>query len=162
VEKQRNLILAVVLMGLLLIGWDYGIAYFYPQPKGKPAATAPANPAAAPASNGPPAKPTREGGLQAPADVALEQKDLAQELSAGHRVAIDAPGLKGSINLVGGVVDDLTLVRHRETIDKNSPPVRLFSPAGTRRSTLPRSAGSARTGWPRPTGRRCSPPRAAS
>ncbi|WP_022676810.1 membrane protein insertase YidC, partial [Novosphingobium sp. B-7] len=86
---------------------------------------------AAPASSGPPAKPTREGGLQAPADVALEQKDLAQELAAGNRVPIDAPGLKGSINLVGGVVDDLTLVRHRETIDKNSPPVRLFSPAGT-------------------------------
>jgi YidC/Oxa1 family membrane protein insertase len=131
VEKQRNLILAVVLMGLLLIGWDYGIAYFYPQPKGKPAATAPAAPAAAPASSGPPAKPSREGGLQAPADVALEQKDLAQELSAGNRVPIDAPGLKGSINLTGGVVDDLTLVRHRETIDKKSPPVRLFSPAGT-------------------------------
>ncbi|WP_179505991.1 MULTISPECIES: membrane protein insertase YidC [unclassified Sphingomonas] len=130
-EKQRNLILAVVLMGLLLIGWDYGIAYFYPQPKGKPVASAPAANPAAPTTDGPPAKPTREGGLQAPADVALEQKDLSQALSAGNRVSIDAPGLKGSINLVGGVVDDLTLVRHRETIDKASPPVRLFSPAGT-------------------------------
>ena len=37
-EKQRNLILAVALMGLLLIGWDYGIAYFYPHPKNAPVA----------------------------------------------------------------------------------------------------------------------------
>jgi YidC/Oxa1 family membrane protein insertase len=136
VEKQRNLILAVVLMGLLLIGWDYGIAYFYPQPKHKPAASAPAVPAGDASTTtgttaGPPAKPSREGGLQAPGDVALEKQDLAQALGAGNRVPIDAPGLKGSINLVGGVVDDLTLVRHRETIDKASPPVRLFSPAGT-------------------------------
>ena len=130
-ENQRNVILAMVLMALMLVGWDVGMRYYYPAPA-KPAANA-----AAPAASGnapaasPTLKPTREGGLQAPADVALEKQDLAQALAAGHRVAIDAPGLKGSINLLGGLVDDLTLARHRETLDKNSPPVRLFSPAGT-------------------------------
>ncbi|MFX8899281.1 YidC/Oxa1 family insertase periplasmic-domain containing protein, partial [Acinetobacter baumannii] len=84
-----------------------------------------------PVADAAPAKPTREGGLQAPADVALEARDLKQELASANRVAIDAPGLKGSINLVGGVVDDLLLARHRETIVKDSPPVRMFSPAGT-------------------------------
>ena len=130
-ENQRNVILAMVLMALMLVGWDVGMRYYYPAPA-KPAANA-----AAPAASGnapaasPTLKPTREGGLQAPADVALEKQDLAQALAAGHRVAIDAPGLKGSINLLGGLVDDLTLACHRETLDKNSPPVRLFSPAGT-------------------------------
>ncbi|OYU34024.1 membrane protein insertase YidC [Novosphingobium sp. PASSN1] len=130
-ENQRNVILAMVLMALMLVGWDVGMRYYYPAPA-KPAANA-----AAPAASGnapaasPTLKPTREGGLQAPADVALEKQDLAQALAAGHRVAIDAPGLKGSINLLGGLVDDLTLARHRETLDKNGPPVRLFSPAGT-------------------------------
>ncbi|MDF8331959.1 membrane protein insertase YidC [Novosphingobium cyanobacteriorum] len=125
-ENQRNLIWAVVLMGLLLIGWDQGVRYFYPQAnKPKPVASAPANADAAPA------KPTREGGLQAPADVALEAQDLKAALASPQRVAIDAPGLKGSINLVGGVIDDLTLVRHREALDKSSAPVRIFSPAGT-------------------------------
>ncbi len=127
-DNQRNLIWTVVLMGLLLVGWDFGLKYFYPKPA-RPVAAASA-PAATP-GNATPAKPTREGGLQAPADVALEALDLKQSLAAGNRVPIDAPGLKGSINLVGGVVDDLTLVRHRETIDKTSPPVRMFSPAGT-------------------------------
>ena len=136
-DNQRNLILSVVLMGLLLIGWDMGIKHFYPQPT-HAAAQGAAGASGAPAVNTStaagevkPAKPTREGGLQDAADIALESRDLAQALAGGNRVAIDAPGLKGSLNLVGGVVDDLTLARHRETIDKNSPPVRLFSPAGT-------------------------------
>ncbi|WP_298165887.1 membrane protein insertase YidC [Novosphingobium sp.] len=132
-ENQRNVILAMVLMALMLVGWDLGMRYYYPAPA-KPVAGAAAAPGA-PAGNAPATastlKPTREGGLQAPADVALEKQDLAQTLAAGHRIPVDAPGLKGSINLLGGLVDDLTLARHRETLDKNSPPVRLFSPAGT-------------------------------
>ena len=125
-QKQRNLILAVVLTGLLLLGWDSAMRWFYPQAAKKPVPEATAG-AAAGATN----KPTREGGLQNAADIALEKKDLGAELAAGHRVAIDAPGLKGSINLKGALVDDVTLTRHRESVDKGSAPVRLFSPAGT-------------------------------
>ncbi|MFN4136664.1 MAG: membrane protein insertase YidC [Novosphingobium sp.] len=125
-QNQRNVILAVVLTGLLLIGWEAAMRWFYPQADVKPqvAASAPAPQADKP-------KPTREGGLQSPADIALEKKDLAAELAAGNRVPIDAPGIKGSINLKGALVDDVTLVRHRETVDRKSAPVRLFSPAGT-------------------------------
>ncbi|MES2301614.1 MAG: membrane protein insertase YidC [Pseudomonadota bacterium] len=128
-QNQRNLILAVVLTGLILLGWESAMRWFYPAPP-KAAAVATA-PAATPASSTDKPKPTREGGLQNAADIALEKKDLSQELAAGHRVAIDAPGLKGSINLKGALVDDVTLARHRESVDKNSAPVRLFSPAGT-------------------------------
>ncbi|CAM4209579.1 Membrane protein insertase YidC [Novosphingobium lubricantis] len=134
-QNQRNIIMAVILTGLILIGWEAAMRFFYPAPP--PATTAAASSAAVPAAPGQPAaaanlpKPTREGGLRAPADIALEKKDLAVELAAGHRVAIDAPGLKGSINLKGALVDDVTLARHNETVAKGSPPVRLFSPAGT-------------------------------
>lgn len=131
-ENQRNLILAMVLMAVMLVGWDMGMRYYYPPvPKRAPVAGAPA--AGAPGAVGAAAapKPTREGGLQAPADIALEKQDLKLALAAGKRVPVDAPGLKGSINLVGGLVDDLTLARHRETIKKTSAPVRMFSPAGT-------------------------------
>ena len=129
-ENQRNVILAMVLMALMLVGWDLGMRYYYP-PAPKPAAGATAAAAPGAPAPAPTLKPTREGGLQAPADIALEKHELAAALAAGHRVTVDAPGLKGSINLVGGLVDDLTLARHRETLDKNSPPVRLFSPPGT-------------------------------
>ena len=50
--NQRNLILAVVLTGLLLLGWDAGLRYFYPQPN-KPVASVTAT---APAAPGTPAK----------------------------------------------------------------------------------------------------------
>ena len=125
-QNQRNIILAVVLTGLLLLGWESAMRWFYPQAGKRPAAVA-----TAPAAPGTPAKPSREGGLLNPADVALEKKDLRAELAAGHRVIIDAPGLKGSINLKGALLDDVSMARHRETVDKTSAPVRLFSPAGT-------------------------------
>ena len=43
---------------------------------------------------------------------------------------IDTPSLGGSINLKGGKLDDLVLKDYRETIAKDSPLIRLFSPAG--------------------------------
>ena len=120
-DNQRNLILAVVLTGLLLLGWDAAIRYLYPQPERPVAArTVEASPA-----------PTREGGLTAPAEVAAERRDVRTALSQGGRVPIAGPRVTGSINLTGAVIDDLTLTAHRETIDRQSPPVRLFSPAGT-------------------------------
>lgn len=132
-QNQRNLIMAVILTGLLLLGWDSAMRWMYPAPAKPVAAAVTPNTTGAGAAPADTTKPkaTREGGLQNAGDIALEKKDLAAELAAGHRVAIDAPGLKGSINLKGALVDDVTLARHRESVDKNSAPVRLFSPAGT-------------------------------
>ena len=42
-DNQRNLLLAVVLCGLLIFGWDAATRYFYPQPV-ETAATAPRAP----------------------------------------------------------------------------------------------------------------------
>ena len=127
--NQRNLILAVVLTGLLLLGWDAGLRYFYPQPV--EAAVSSGVTATAPAAPGTPAKPTREGGLTTAADIALEKQDLQTALAAGGRVPIAGPRVIGSINLTGAVIDDLSLTSHRTELAKDSPPVRLFSPAGT-------------------------------
>jgi YidC/Oxa1 family membrane protein insertase len=44
------------------------------------------------------------------------------------RVKINAARVSGSINLVGAQLDDLVLNDYRETIDKNSPLVRLLEP----------------------------------
>lgn len=127
-NNQRNLILAIVLTGLLLFGWDSAVKYFYPhaaQPRSTengPVATQEAPPAAA-------NKPTREGGLVNPADAALEAQDLKTALASPARVPIVAPGLSGSINLAGAVLDDLTVNRHSNAERKG--PERIFSPAGT-------------------------------
>ena len=129
-DNQRNLILAVVLTGLLLLGWDAGMRYFYPQPTTpvvSPQAPGRAQATTAPAT----AKPTREGGLTSAADIALEKRDLSSALSAGGRVPIAGPRVEGSIDLKGAVIDDLTLTDHRAELAKDSGPVRLFSPPGT-------------------------------
>ena len=124
-HNQRNIILAVLLTGLVLFGWDAGIRYFYPNAD-QPAAVASSS--ATPAGI---AKPTRDGGLTSAADIALEAKDLKAALTTGGRLAITAPGLSGSINLTGGVLDDLTTNRHTATEKKSDGPARIFSPAGT-------------------------------
>ena len=102
-QNQRNILLAVLLTGLILFGWDALVGYIYPQAnKPRPVASAPANVGTAP-------KPTREGGLTSATDLALEAKDLKSALGAGGRVQIAAPGLSGSINLTGALLDDLTI-----------------------------------------------------
>jgi YidC/Oxa1 family membrane protein insertase len=64
------------------------------------------------------------------ADSPRAMRSRAQVLAEGTRVAIRTPSLQGSINLTGARIDDLVLVRERETIDANSPAVRLLSPGG--------------------------------
>ncbi|WP_299308718.1 membrane protein insertase YidC [uncultured Croceicoccus sp.] len=122
-NEQRNLLLAVVLVAALLFGWDAATGYFYPQPRGEVIENAEPGDA--------PVKRTREGGLTNPVAIAKEQRDLATELTQADRIRIDGPEIAGSINPVGAKIDDVTLKTHRQTIEKDSGPVRLFSPAGT-------------------------------
>jgi YidC/Oxa1 family membrane protein insertase len=118
------LILAVVLTALLFFGWDAGMKHYYPQAE-KPVATQGAPTAAASTA------PTREGGLTNPADRAAEALDLKTALNPATRVPVAAPGLSGSINLAGALLDDLTTNRHTASLNKADGPARVFSPAGT-------------------------------
>ncbi|MGB7373033.1 membrane protein insertase YidC [Pontixanthobacter sp.] len=136
-DNTRNLLLAVVLCGLMLLGWDAGMRYFYPQP----AVEAQAEVAASTGADGSSAalagegetitSGTREGGLTDPADIAQEEADLETELVSAGRIQINAPEVSGSINPVGARIDDITLKTHTQTVDKDSGPVRIFSPGGT-------------------------------
>ena len=138
--NQRNFLLFILISLPLVFGWDALLTHFYP-PKHKPAAiasapashasgAAPASAAVPAAADPAPAKPTREGGLGSVAEQAAEAKSLTAAL-AGPRVPVVAPGLSGSINLSGGVLDDLVVNRHKESLAKDSAPTRIYSPAGT-------------------------------
>jgi YidC/Oxa1 family membrane protein insertase len=54
-----------------------------------------------------------------------------ESLKKAERVRINTPSLHGSISLTGARLDDLTLVKYRETIDPASPEIKLLSPAGS-------------------------------
>ncbi len=133
-SNQRNIVVAVALSMLLLLGWEYGMNWFYPnrdKPVPEKVASAPASASTAPGGEPVVAKRTREGGLQDAGDISAEQRALAADLKSPARVRIQAPSLTGSINLHGAVIDDITLNDFRQSVEKNSGPVRLFSPFGT-------------------------------
>ena len=123
-ENQRNLLLAVVLCGLLILGWDAGMKYFYPQPE-TPVAQATGAPAATAAA---PAPGAADIGAAAPA---ARPVNIVRSLASSARVKIAAPRLAGSINPVGARIDDVTLTDYRESTKKDAGPVRLFAPEGT-------------------------------
>ena len=60
----------------------------------------------------------------------LGEVPLEKALQNTDRIAIDTPSLTGSISLMGGRIDDLSLTRYNETLKENSDLVRLLSPAG--------------------------------
>lgn len=135
-DNSRNLLLAFLLSGLLILGWDVGMGYIYPQPETpegvEPAAAASASAAAAPGTS------TVAGDLggdalsgMATAEAPAGPIDLSAALADPQRVVIDAPLMAGSINLVGARVDDIVLKNYRQTPDKESGPVRLFAPERT-------------------------------
>ena len=125
-HNQRNLLLAVLLSGLLILGWDAAMGWLYPQTDSAVTQGKVDTP-----SEAIEARHTREGGLVDPGEIAQERADLETSLAARDRVAIDAPQIAGSVNPVGARVDDVTLKGQRESVDEDSGPVRLFSPQGT-------------------------------
>ncbi|XUU61036.1 membrane protein insertase YidC [Erythrobacter sp. HA6-11] len=127
-DNQRNLLLAVALSGLLILGWDFAMRYFYPE-----ASIAGADPVeeVATATPAAPGSPAATSGDIAPEAQPTGPVDLATALAAPERVRIDAPRVEGSINLIGARIDDIELIDHRESVEDNAGPVQLFAPQGT-------------------------------
>ena len=133
---NRNTILAVILSGLVLIGWQY--LFNMPQMEKQRAqqaqieqakqAAQPGSPAGSPGTpqTGAPAAPGATQPASAPVVV-----DREAAISAAPRIKIETPKINGSISLKGARIDDLALVQFRTTVDPKSPAVVLFSPSGT-------------------------------
>jgi YidC/Oxa1 family membrane protein insertase len=122
-EDNRNLILAIALSILVLIGWNYfyGAPLLQKQRQPQTGANAPITSTTV--------SPT--AGAAAPlGGGAIKPETRPEALAATSRVAIDTPSLGGSINLTGGLIDDLILKNYRETVDPHSPNIALFSPQG--------------------------------
>ena len=124
-DNQRNLLLAVALSGLLILGWDMGMRYFYPQASltGQTENVASTSESTVAVS--------APGNIDAGTAAATAPVDLAAALAAPERVRIDAPRIEGSINLIGAKIDDIELKDHRQSLDDDSGPVQLFAPQGT-------------------------------
>ncbi|GGB53644.1 membrane protein insertase YidC [Blastomonas aquatica] len=132
-ENQRNVILAITLMALILFGWPYALEVFYPA---RPAtvedvANAP-RPGLDPVAPGTGATSgTVAGTVPDTGSASKVIRSRTAVLADSTRVTIDAPRVGGSINLTGARLDDIVLKDYRERLDKDSDLVHLFSPAGT-------------------------------
>ncbi|HEU0310168.1 MAG TPA: membrane protein insertase YidC [Sphingomicrobium sp.] len=122
-NDNRNMLLAIALSALVLIGWSLLSEKFLPTagPQTQQADSGTVRPA-----------PQPQAGPAADAPQAMRAREVV--LTETPRVKIETPRLQGSINLKGARIDDLVLVRERETISNDSPPVRLLSPAGAKDS----------------------------
>jgi len=133
-NDQRNLFAAIAVSVLILVGWQY----FFPSkpPTPVPAAQTVPAPGDAPLVSATPtpgvpglAQPPAPPGALAPAGLDPVQA-RSEALTRSRRISIETPSLHGSIALTGARIDDLTLVKYRETPDPNSPEITLLSPAG--------------------------------
>ncbi len=131
-EDTRNLFLAIALSVLVMAAWQYFYAGPLYQREHQAQLQAnnpvPKSEAQSPAAPGAPL-PATVLPLGAPA-AATASETVSQVLAASPRVVIDTPSLGGSIDLKGGKIDDLVLKDYHETISKQSPLIRLFSPPG--------------------------------
>src|SRR4051794_29391535 len=113
------MILAVVISALILLGWTWAANKYFPTANPPSTKMVDGKQVPVPQAQASPV-PTTPKAVQSRSTV----------LASTPRVRIQTPSLQGSLNLKGAQIDDLVLLRQRETIAKNSPPVRLLSPLG--------------------------------
>jgi YidC/Oxa1 family membrane protein insertase len=121
---NRNIILAIVLSVAIIVAWQYFVAQPMLEQQRQQQEMAERQPLEQPAAPG-----TDE--LQPPGVTALPGPAATREaaIAASPRLPIDTPSVTGSINLQGGLIDDLRLKKYRTTVERNSPIVTLLSPA---------------------------------
>jgi YidC/Oxa1 family membrane protein insertase len=141
ISDQKNMFLAIGLSLLVILGWQYFIGgpqlerqreeaklrqqqtqqqqaqQAAPGTIPQPGVT-PQPRAAAPAVPGQPMLPGQTYTREA-------------VLAASPRVAIETPTIQGSVSLRGGRLDDVSLIKYRETVDPKSPAIVLLAPSGS-------------------------------
>lgn len=157
-ENNKNFILAVVLSMLILLLWQvfYGLPKMREEQARQQQAAEQAKKAAGQAANKPGVLPGAGGApsvstapqpgtvgkapqvgtktAQGPASRAPSLPNNTSRESAlgtGNRLKISSPLLQGSLLLKGARLDDLSLLKYRQAVAKDSSIVELLSPAGS-------------------------------
>ena len=144
-EKNKsevlNFILAVVVSAILL----YAVDALFPAPKTDEPAVPVKTQTVPKTAEHSPVTSSKETDFtpKLPAQNMVQQERLAIQsvpeptqtvediVNASAHITVKTPSLSGSIRLKGARFDNLSLIKYRETLEKDSPYIRLFSPAGT-------------------------------
>jgi len=144
-SDNKNIILAIVLSIIILIGSQLYFEYAYtPEPGAENAQgqTQTTDGAAQPQSATDSAIPQVSGDVtlpSVPGTTSATVEDLlglSREavLEKTPRVRVENARLHGSIALTGAVIDDLTLIDYRETLDPDSAEIVVLAPKGSNQS----------------------------
>ena len=131
--EQRNVILAIALSFVILVGWNYWEQSQLEERAMIEEARMAENgtlPAPAVTVDGVSVAPS----ATTPANLSAENiiiRPRAEILKDSARVNIVSDKLHGSIRLTGAKIDDLTLLEYKDTIDEDSPEVVLLEPVGS-------------------------------
>ena len=112
-ENQKNLFLAIIISMAIIFGFQLLV----PQPERAPV--------------------TEDNNAQESVSLDIQSTssalllDREQVLEETIRVTFDNSKIKGSINLEGGIIDDLVLEEYRETLDPTSDFITYLNPLGS-------------------------------
>ncbi len=121
-DQNKNLILATALSFVVILVWFV----LFPPPEPEPLDPD----AAVVAEQGAPADALLPAATSDGTAVQMVEEEATAQADA-PRVEIETALLSGSLSLRGGRIDDLSLKDYRETIDKDSPIVKMLSPVGS-------------------------------
>lgn len=116
-NEQRNLFVAII----LVVGILFGFQYFYEHPKALEQQKA--------------FETAQKLEVAAPQAVVLPlnaTQSREEALKQSQRIVIETDKVKGTINLLGGVIDDLSLTQYQETTDVDSKAVELLTPGNAK------------------------------
>ncbi len=116
-DQNKNLILATVLSFAVIMTWTM----LFP-PEEVPVDPATQTTQAAEQGTLPAADPVTTD--------ATTPTEAVEPVSEAPRIAIETDVLRGSLSLLGGRIDDLSLTNYRETLDEGAETVRLLRPVG--------------------------------
>ena len=128
-NDNKNLVLAVVLSALVLLGWSWAANRYFPTARPSAAKVENGNAANGTPAAAPQSQPQANAGATPAAPP--RRQSLQAALASTPRIPIRTPSLTGSINLKGALLDDLLLVDQKQTLARDAQPVRLLAPLGT-------------------------------
>ncbi|HWV55277.1 membrane protein insertase YidC [Pseudorhodoplanes sp.] len=136
---QKNMFLAIGLSLLVILGWQYFIGgpqlerqreeARLKQQQQQQQTVQQTAPDAVPGATPQPGATTPA----IPGQPTVPGQTLTRDavLAASPRVKIETPTIHGSISLRGGRIDDVALIKYRETVDPKSPAIVLLAPSGS-------------------------------
>ncbi|MDF1794123.1 MAG: membrane protein insertase YidC [Thalassobaculaceae bacterium] len=136
-SDQKNMIIAIALSVVILIGFQFLAAEFgwTPTSPSQQAVEQGADPTPGVGGDAdrstapvPPGDSAASGQAAAPAITASGETDRGVALAATPRIEINTPTIDGSISLVGARIDDVVLDDYLVTLDPASGPIHLLEP----------------------------------